>query len=162
MTHERLIVADAGPIIALASIGRFEVLQSLATDVMVPIAVHAEVLAGAPRPGAKEIAAANWLRIVEAPTDLATAFRLVVDQGEAEALALAQGHPGALLVVDDQRARRVAEELGLRLTGTLGVLGMCKRAGILTHVRPEIEQLTRAGFRIEEGLAAAFLRTLSE
>ncbi|MFN8825459.1 MAG: DUF3368 domain-containing protein [Planctomycetota bacterium] len=162
MAHERLIVADAGPIIALASIGRFEVLQSLATEVMVPLAVHAEVVAGAPRPGAKEIAAANWLRIVEAPADLATAFRLVVDQGEAEALAVAQAHPGALLLVDDQRARRIAEELGLRLTGTLGVLGMCKRAGILTHVRPELEHLTRAGFRIDERLAAAFLETLGE
>ena len=59
MDREVLLVADAGPIIALASIGRFGLLQQLASKVMVPRSVHAEVLAGAPRPGAKEVAEAK-------------------------------------------------------------------------------------------------------
>jgi len=87
---------------------------------------------------------------------------LVVDMGEAEALAVAKGNPGCLLVVDDLRARRVAEELGLRFTGTLGVLGMSKHARILERIRPELERLTAAGFRIDEALSAAFLRQMGE
>ena len=162
MARERLIVADAGPIIALAAINHLELLQGLASDVWVPRAVFDEVQAGAPRVGAAELSAATWIKVVDAAQDLVDAFRLLVDRGEAEALALAKANPGALLVVDDLRARHVAEGLGLRFTGTLGILDLSKRARLLDCVRPEIERLIAVGFRIDSLLVATFLRSVGE
>lgn len=162
MTRESLIIADAGPIIVLAAIGRLGLLQDLAAEVVVPRTVFTEVVAGAPRPGAAEIAAATWVKIVDGAPDLMEAFRLVVDPGEAEALAVAKATPGSLLVVDDLRARRVARELGIRLTGTLGILDLSKRAKLLDRVRPELERLAAVGFRIDEVLMQTFLQRLGE
>jgi predicted nucleic acid-binding protein len=161
MDRERLLVADAGPFITLAAIGRVELLRELAPEVVVPRAVFDEILAGAPRPGAQEIRA-KWIRVADASRGLSDAFGLLVDRGEAEALALATDLPGSLLVVDDLRARRLAHEVGLRFTGTLGIFAMAKKAGLLTTVRAEIEHLRRVGFRIADALATEFLRRVDE
>lgn len=162
MAREALIIADAGPIIALAAIGRLELLRDVAGEVRVPRAVYDEVVAGAPRPGATEITAASWVRVVDADRGLAEAFQLVVDRGEAEALALAKVTDGALLVVDDQRARRVAAQLHLRITGTLGILDLAKRAQLIPAVAPELAKLIAVGFRLDEVIRQAFLRRISE
>lgn len=151
-----------GPLIALATIGRFSFLRELAAEVLVPRGVQAEVLGGAPRPGAREVADATWIRVVDVPGELVAAFRLVVDQGEAEALAVSRAYPDALLVVDDQRARRIAKELGLRLTGTLGILDLAKRDGLIPSVRPEVARLRESGFRIDDALVNAFFLRIGE
>lgn len=65
MGRERLLIADAGPLITLAAIGRFGLLRDLASEVVVPRGVVQEVLAGAPRPGADEVRA-DWFRVAEA------------------------------------------------------------------------------------------------
>jgi len=161
MAREQLLIADAGPLITLAAIGRFELLRDLASEVVVPRCVFEEVIAGAPRPGAVEIRA-DWIRVAEAKQELADAFALMIDRGEAEALALAKELPAALLVIDDLRARRVAAELGLRFTGTLGILNLAKRAGMVDTLRAEIENLRGAGFHITEAMAAEFLRLAGE
>jgi len=44
--------------------------------------------------------------------------------------------PESVCVIDDSLARRIAGALGLRFTGTLGILLDAKRAGITTSVRP--------------------------
>ncbi|MFY9346090.1 MAG: DUF3368 domain-containing protein [Planctomycetota bacterium] len=161
MGRERLLVADAGPIITLATVGRFGLLRDLASEVVVPRTVFEEIVAGAPRPGATEIRA-DWIRVADARRELSDAFALMVDRGEAEALALAKELPASVLVVDDLRARRLALELGLRFTGTLGILDMAKRSGLLGSLRVEMENLRRAGFRIAEPIAAEFLRRSGE
>lgn len=161
MAREQLLIADAGPLITLAAIGRFELLRDLASDVVVPRRVFEEVLAGAPRPGSVEIRA-DWIRVADAKQELADAFALMIDRGEAEALALAKELPASLLVVDDLRARRVAAELGLRFTGTLGILDLARRTGLITSLRAELGKLQGAGFHIAETMAAEFLRLAGE
>lgn len=161
MARERLLVADAGPVITLAAIGRFGLLRELATEVVVPRRVFEEVVAGAPRAGAIEIRA-DWIRIADGRPELVDAFSLMVDRGEAEALAVAKDLPDCLLVMDDQRARRLANELGLRFTGTLGMLDKGKRSGLVGSLRAEIGNLQRVGFRIAENIATEFLRRAGE
>jgi predicted nucleic acid-binding protein len=68
--------------------------------------------------------------------------------GETAALALALESADAITILDDALARRHAEVLGLRLTGTLGVLLDAKRAGLIARVMPLIEDLQSLGFRL--------------
>jgi predicted nucleic acid-binding protein len=56
MAREPLLIADAGPIILLAAIARFDLLRSLGLEVMIPRSVYDEVVAGAPRPGSERFA----------------------------------------------------------------------------------------------------------
>ncbi len=66
------------------------------------------------------------------------------------------------MIFDDALARRHAEVLGLRLTGTLGVLLDAKRAGLVPAVMPLIDDLQRLGFRLSNGTRQAVLRLAGE
>jgi hypothetical protein len=61
---------------------------------------------------------------------------------------LALEFPGATVILDDLLARRVAESLNLHLTGTLGLLLDAKQAGLISQVRPFLDQLQTLRFRI--------------
>ncbi len=55
--------------------------------------------------------------------------------GETEVLMLGLESRESILVLDDAFARRVAETLALRFTGTLGLLLDAKRSGLIAQVR---------------------------
>jgi len=68
--------------------------------------------------------------------------------GEREALALALTTPNALLLLDDGRARRFGRLLGLRMTGTVGVLARATREGLVPRLAPLLDRLDALGFRL--------------
>ncbi|OQA42177.1 MAG: hypothetical protein BWY52_02296 [Chloroflexi bacterium ADurb.Bin325] len=70
--------------------------------------------------------------------------------------------PGSLLVLDDSLARRVAESLGLRFTGTLGLLLDAKHAGFIPAVRPLLDQLQELRFRFAPHTRQAVLELAGE
>ena len=71
-----------------------------------------------------------------------------LDPGEREAIALGLELSARLIVLDDLQARRLASRLGLRLTGTAGVLVTAKRLSLLSEVRSSLEALVASGCRI--------------
>ena len=75
---------------------------------------------------------------------------------------LALESPEAVAVLDDALARRVAETLGLRLTGTLGVLLDAKRAGLVEVIAPLLDRLDALRFRLAAHTRAAVLRLAGE
>jgi predicted nucleic acid-binding protein len=143
---ERVLVADSSPLIGLARIGQLELLRKLATRVLMPPAVRDEITRHSPEaPGASIIQQATWIE-VEAPDHLQVEpLAIPVDRGEAEAIALAQRHPDSTLLLDDARARRVAERLGIRRIGTVGLLRRAKMAGLIHMVKPHLEALMANG-----------------
>jgi len=83
----------------------------------------------------------SWLQMDgEFDQMLARALRMQVDGGEAEAICLAS-HLKARIILDDRRARTVARNLGLSLIGTVGVLLRAKQEGVVSHIRPIIDEL---------------------
>ena len=71
-----------------------------------------------------------------------------LDKGESSAIALAITLDNVLLIMDDLKARKEARCLGLKITGTLGVLYRAKQKGIIPALKPIIDQLLLADFRI--------------
>ncbi len=103
------IIADSGPLIGLARIGQLRLLPQLARRIVVPRAVFAEVTgARTDAPGASEVAAQTWIEVREADSQVVVPLRIMVGQGEAEAIALAQREASAVLLLDDLRARKLA------------------------------------------------------
>jgi predicted nucleic acid-binding protein len=82
--------------------------------------------------------------------------------GERSAIAIALEHPGAWLLVDELRARKIAGRLGLDVRGTLAVLVEAKRRGLVPAIGPLIERLSANGMWLGPALIAAALRTAGE
>ncbi|HEY4573778.1 MAG TPA: hypothetical protein VIJ61_09150 [Thermoanaerobaculia bacterium] len=117
------IVCDTGPLLHLREAGCLEILQA-AGEIAIPSAVRAELISHDPfwglhmpdwiAPGILEPKflenAANWLRAG------------LLDPGEAEALALAAQLKAGWLLTDDTAARLIAQQQGLEVHGSLGVI----------------------------------------
>ena len=163
MPSEELIIADSSPLIGLARIGHLGLLRQLAKRIVVPRAVHAEVTAArADAPGAAEVAAQPWIEVLDADPAVVAPLRVLVGQGEPEAIALAQREPAAVLLMDDLRARNLARRLGLRRMGTVALLGQAKRAGLILALKPALDALLANGIFIGRGLMEAALKEAGE
>jgi len=149
-----IVVANAGPLIALAQINHFDLLRLLYGELYIPLAVREEVVSvGRTRPGAVEVNSADWIHIAEVrDTTAVQLLRDRLDAGESEAIVLALEMKADLLVIDETRGRRIAEGRGLRKTGTVGTLIMAKRQSLVPAVAPLLDRLLASGFRMGDGL----------
>lgn len=158
------IVSDATPLIALAKIGHLHLLRDLFGTVLIPEAVYEEVVAHAQgRPGASEVAQADWIhRRIPVDRRKVNYLRADLDWGEAEALVLAEESAADWVLVDEPKARLVAEILGLQFMGTLGVLLLAKRLGKIEAVRPLLDELRANKFRLSDRVCRAVLQGAGE
>jgi len=147
----RLVVADAGPLIALATTGHLPLLQHLFQRVLIPEAVRDELTLSSDRPGAGALSSAilqqGWLVVHKVRADASTTTAL--GQGESEAILLAS-REGALLLIDERRGRRAARAAGVPVLGTGRVLLAAKRKGLLQQVTPVLDELAAAGYRLPD------------
>jgi len=160
---EQIIIADSSPLIGLARIGHLQLLPKLAAQIIVPRAVHAEVTAArAAAPGAAEVAAQSWLEVRDADPVVVAPLLILVGRGEAEAIALAQREQSAALLIDDLRARKLADRLGLRRMGTVAFLGRAKREGLIPKLKPALDALVANHIFIRSKLIEAALKDAGE
>ena len=152
---EELLIADSGPLIGLAKIGRLDLLPRLATSVMIPAMVWQEAVAARPlAPDAITVARADWLEIRTAPAPEISQLDPKLDPGEAEAIALALQFPHACLLLDDRLGRREAGRLGLRFLGVVGLLKLAKDQGLIHQLGPELQSLLSVGYHLSSKLVA--------
>jgi predicted nucleic acid-binding protein len=134
-----IVVPDAGPLIYLAGAGHLDLLPQLYDRVVAPRVVFDEIVGvGAGLIGAREVAAAVWLEVEVALPDPVLVRTL--DRGEAAAIPLAE-RLGADLLCDDAAGRAEARRRGISVVGTLGVLLLAKRKGLLPKIRPVMESM---------------------
>lgn len=148
-----LVSADTSCLIALSRIDGFGLLEGLYSSVWTTDAVAQEF--GRPLP--------PWIEV--RITSESMALRMLsfnVDRGEASAIALAIEHSGCTIILDDRKARVMADALGLKVTGTLGVIVKAKQSGVIPAAKPWIERLKQAGFRMSEAVERALLREAGE
>jgi predicted nucleic acid-binding protein len=143
------LICNNSPLQYLHQLDALTPLQRLAGRVIVPEAVVAELAAGRAQgielPDPTRL---DWC-VVRRPRS-SRVLRLVADlgAGETAVLALALESADSIVVLDDALARRRAELLNIRLTGTLGVLLDAKRAGLIDAIEPLIDRLQAFGFRL--------------
>jgi predicted nucleic acid-binding protein len=134
-----LIIADASCLIGLTNINLLDVLHSLFGTVTVTPEISIEYGLDLP----------EWIAIIPVKnTVLQTAIQSDLHLGEASAIALALENPGSLVVLDDKKARRYAANLGLTITGTMGIVVSAAESGIIKDANEAIEKLRRIGFRL--------------
>ena len=106
--------------------------------------------------------AIEWMN-TESPADRSQveALKIRVDDGEAEAIALASERK-CQIVLDDLQARAVGKEMGLKVVGTVGSLVLAKRAGIISAILPLLDDLATNGFYLSEALRKEALKLAGE
>jgi hypothetical protein len=161
--HRRVVVANTTPIIALALIGQLNLLGQLYGEVLIPPAVEDEILrGGASGVGVTASREATFIRTIRLSDPSRADLLSDLDRGEAEVITLSQEVNADLVVIDERLARQHAKRLGLKLTGTLGILLEAKRKGHVAAVKPLIEQLVQRGIRLSDAVVAEALRLAGE
>jgi uncharacterized protein len=135
-----IVVADASPLVALASCDCLEVLDKLFGQVKVSDAVYEEVTVHN-KLGSDRLK--NYLQDKVVNADLAS---LVIqgsslDKGELSSMVLYKKLQADYLLIDEKLGRRIAKLNNIKVIGSLGVLIEAKKKGLIPCIKPQIEIL---------------------
>jgi len=148
-----IVVSDSSPLIALARISRLDLLRSLYERILIPAEVHQEVtVAGRDLPGGREVRMADWIQVVRRRSPGDRSLEQACEDlggGERGSILLAKALPAELVLLDEWKARRVAQKAGLSVVGCLGVLEAAARKGLVPNLRSAYLDLLRQGIRFD-------------
>lgn len=149
----RKVVVDTSCLIALTRINELDLLQKVYHRVSITHIIRQEFKLDLP----------GWVDIVEySDSSHMKTIQTLVDPGEASAILYCLQHKDCLLVIDDSKGRKLAKRLGLRVSGTLGLISKAKQKGIIQTVRPYLDALEKAEFRFDQRLKELILKSAGE
>lgn len=153
-----VVVADTGPIHYLILIGQTEILPALFESVIIPSGVRDELTrAEAPEVVRNWIhAPPAWLELREQSFDPLDESLGNLDDGEKAVLTLAVSLGADLLLMDDRTGVRAARNIGFRVIGTLRLLQLAARRGLL-DLDDAFERIKRTNFRYRHAILDALL-----
>jgi hypothetical protein len=154
------IVTNTSPLLAVAKMQAVDVIGKLPFEFVCPPEVEAEITAGAKQGYAIEIPA--WLNVLPLNSPVSPLAVAALDAGEAAVIGLALEQNINLVCIDELKGRRAALAVGLRVVGSLGLLGKAKSLGLISSARPFIEKAKSAGIYYDDGLIESFLNSLGE
>jgi predicted nucleic acid-binding protein len=154
----RIVVADTGPINYLVLIEAIDLLPKLFDLVCVPQTVFGELTHHDTPPAVRTWVgqAPDWFKVDPDPTIMSDETTAHLDAGEQAAIALAVAIKADLVLMDDRAGVMAAREMGLRATGTLGVLDLAARRG-LVDLAAAFTRLKTTGFYYRQGLLDGLL-----
>jgi len=148
----RLVVADTSCLIIFHKINSIDILKDTFKKVLITDKVLDE-FGDLPK----------WLE-VRNDYDLEAYHKFSKNFGPSESscIALAQKIENPILLLDDRRAKKVAQEIGIECVGTLGVLLLAKREGVIEKIKPLIEQIKQTDFRVSDKIIETVVRLAGE
>ena len=158
----KLVIADAGPLIAFARLHQLGLLPQIFGRVLVTDIVFSECAGSADfleSPLIREAVANMQLELCTAPDF--SAYTQKIDAGEASAIAVAIEY-GCGVLMDDKAGRAMAKNAAVPVIGTVGVLVLAKRKGLVPLVKPLLENLIASGYFLSKEIIAAALAAAGE
>ncbi len=166
----RVVIADAGPLIALARIdslgllrgvfGRVSITGTLRDEVLPAVSTFRETTLVA------RTLAEGWIEVVDEPQDDWRPLNPGTDAGEVSAIHTAcrwrDAGDAVLLVMDGRAGRLEARARGITLIGTSAVIGLAKTEDLIAVARPLLERMVQAGCFIGPSVIAAVLAEVGE
>ncbi len=165
LRHGVLLVADAGPLIVLGLADLLALVAQLHGPLAVPAAVLAECLERPSLPGAAQIqdalAHGHLQPVLDGKPSAPGNLLHGLGAGELAALAYAKTH-GLTALVDERRARRTVQRLGIRLVGSGALLVALKRAACISSVGAVLDVWAAHGYFVADTVRAALLAAAGE
>jgi len=155
------IFSNTTPFIALASIGQLELLPQIFRQIHVAESVIAECAEGG-RVLVPDLRSLNW--IVPTADEITIGLPIIfeLDRGEKQTLFLAKKYFADRVLMDERLGRRIAEYLGLQVTGTLGVLAKAKTIGVIPSFSDAAHAMRQQGIHFHIDLINRLARHLGE
>lgn len=156
------VVTNTTPIISLLKLNKLEILKYLYQNIYIPLAVYNEVEAGKTTEYYKDLSKIDWIKIEEIKDENAIKYFLDLDLGEAEAIVLATELKADLIVLDEKLGRYHAKHADLKITGTIGILIKAKKEGLISELKPLLNELSEKNVWISEKLKKVILEKVKE
>jgi predicted nucleic acid-binding protein len=149
----KVIIADTSCLIIYEKIKQFEILEKTFEELFITKEVAEEFGYDLP----------DWIKIVEI-SDKEKYLRLKehLGRGEASSIILALEMKECLLIMDEKKGRRIAEELKVEIIGSLGVLIKAKERGAIDSVGTILKLIDQTNFRISKSVKAEILKQSGE
>ena len=149
----KTIIADTSCFIILTNINELDILHKVYGEIITTIDIATEY--GDPLP--------KWVEIVAVKDKYKQQIlELQIDKGESSAIALALETPDSIVILDDYKARKIAAQLGINLTGTIGVLIKAKIRGIIPSIKPFLKRIKERGFHLSVEIELQALKEANE
>jgi len=160
-----IIISDATPLISLAKVDMLDVLGKFYNEVLIPQAVSNEICRNPMfLDEAKMIENCAFIRVITVSNEQSVKILRAagLDLGESEAIVLADSLPDSLLLMDERKGRQIAQSMGIKITGTLGILLQAKKLGVVEQIKPLLDTLITSNIRISESLYHLILEQADE
>ncbi|MCW7487191.1 DUF3368 domain-containing protein [Leptospira meyeri] len=137
------VISNTSCLILLSKIQQFGILKSLYNSVIITDTVKTEFGKNVP----------DFIKTKNPTQEFSVkSLEQILDSGEASTNALALESKNSLVILDDLKARKIAKNLGLKITGTLGILAKAKKLGIIEDLEKQINELQKKGIWISESV----------
>jgi predicted nucleic acid-binding protein len=149
----KTIISDTSCFIILSKIGELDLLHKLYGQIITTSDIAEEFGETLP----------NWV-VIEKVSDKyrQRILEMQIDKGESSAIALALEVPNCTLILDDFKARKIAQNLGLSFTGTIGIIIKAKLNGTIPSIKPYLEKIKETNFRISAEIELQALKEAGE
>lgn len=149
----KVIIADTSCLILLEKIEELPLLHQLYNEVCITEEIAHEFGSNLP----------TWIKIVDASDKkYQKIIEASVDIGEASAIAFAIEQEDCLLIMDDFKGRKFAKQLGINVTGSLGVILHAKQLGIIQSIKNVLEKVNSTNFRLPAELIEQVIKESGE
>ena len=158
-----IVVSDSSVLSALAAIGELDLLPKLFGKITVTATICREAGHRNAPQGLRELFSSipSWLEVVPDPSPYLEETT-TLDPGEASAITLVwQNRPASLLILDEKRGRKVASALGLKITGTAGLMMEAAATGLIDF-DDALARLSQVGFRLGSHVSATLRQSLAK
>ena len=156
-----LIVADSSALIALATCNGLDVILQIYDDIKVPEAVYAEIVAPE-KPQSDLLGSFLSERVIKVDTSRLVLAAGGLGHGELEAMALYKQLSADALLIDDHRARIIAEHNQINCIGALGLLLVAKQRGKINMIAPYVQKLRQSSIYYGDALLDRVLKLAGE
>ena len=150
---DRIIISDTSCLIALQNIGLLNLLQDLYQEILITQEVKNEFGLDLP----------DWIIVLEVKNKEKKAeIEEKLDKGEASSIALALEIKDSILIIDEIKGRKIAQSLNIEIIGTIGILLIADKRGLIKDVLSIILRLVNKGFRLSDKLIDKLIERYSK
>jgi predicted nucleic acid-binding protein len=154
------IVVNTNPMLSLGKMQALEIVGKLPFEFVSPTEVETEILVGANQ--GYDVQIPEWLKILRLQNPLSPLAIASLDVGEAAVIQLALEQNIGLVCIDELKGRRAASAVGLKIIGSLGLIGKAKTLGFIPEISPFIQKAKSAGIYYDDILIKTFLKSFGE
>jgi len=156
-----IIVSNTTPIISLSSIGKIDILKDLFNEIIISEAVYDEIKAKKSY-GYDEVEL-DFIKVQSIKGEIYRDLLLnQLDLGEAETIILAKEINADYVLIDENIGYKIARNSGLEVIRTLSILLKAKEKGIISKIKPLLDEMIAKGRWYSKNVYVKFLSRINE